>query len=296
MEIEGQGGGEASPSAPYVWMLGGCLAFAWMGELANLLRGSCDWRIVALARAVLVFVFALALAWWCRARLAFANPPVLWLRSIAGSLSLLGTFYAFSLLRTSEVMSLTNTFPIWVALLSWPVLRQRPTLSVWAAAACGVAGVWLIKGGADGPAWGVVPALFAAATSAVAMLGLNRLGGLHPWAVVAHFSGVATVFVLGTWATGGAPDLSPLSSLGVISLLLGVGASATIGQVCLTRAFTSGEPSRVSIVGLAQVPFALGLDLLFGGPMFSLLTLAGIALVLLPAAWVMSTRRAARPG
>ena len=42
-------------------------------------------------------------------------------------------------------MTLTNTFPIWVALLSWPLLGVPPSLSVWLAAGCGVCGVALIQ-------------------------------------------------------------------------------------------------------------------------------------------------------
>jgi len=291
--------GESNPDgkvgfAPYVWMLCGCFLFAWMGEFANQLRPLCDWRLVALARAGLAFVFALSLAVATRAPLTFTDPPVLWMRSVAGSLSLLCTFYALSLLRTSEVLTLTNTFPIWVALLSWPLLRQRPTLAVWAAAVCGVGGVALIQSGAgSGSGMTALPvtlALVAALTSSVAMLGLNQLKGLHPWAVVTHFSGVATVFVLGAWLVGGAPDLTPLASGWVVVLLVGVGISATLGQMCLTLAFTLGQPSRVSVVGLAQIVFAMGLDLSFGGEMFGAWTLAGIGLVMLPTAWVMTSR------
>ncbi|MBY0230781.1 MAG: hypothetical protein K2W96_15960, partial [Gemmataceae bacterium] len=105
-----------------------------------------------------------------------------------------------------------------------------------------------------------------------------------------HFSGVATLAVAGAWTAAGAPDLSPLASPSTAALLLGVGATATLGQWCLTQAFTLGKPARVSIVGLTQIAFAMGLDLLFGGPAFAPSTLAGIGLVLLPTAWVMASR------
>ena len=42
--------------------------------------------------------------------------------------------------------------------------------------------------------------------------------------------------------------------------------------------FTTGQPARVSVVGLIQVLFALGLDLLFVDPRFHWAPLAGIAL------------------
>jgi hypothetical protein len=83
-------------------------------------------------------------------------------------------------------------------------------------------------------------------------------------------------------------------------LLLGVGVTATVGQLCVTRAFTDGPPARVAVVGLMQIVFALGLDLVFAEPYLSALTLAGIGLVLAPTAWVMvgKARRsaAAAPG
>lgn len=286
--------GNNTGTSPYLWMLAGCVAFAWMGQFAQLLQLRCDWRLVALARAGLAFAFAAVLARTTGARLVVLGTPMLWMRSLAGSLSLLCTFFAFANLRTSEVLTLTNTFPIWVALLSWPLLHQRPGLGVWAAAACGVGGIVLIQQpqyeSGPGARLAVATALIASFTSAVAMLGLNRLAGMAPLAIVAHFSGVATLAVLASWLVAGAPDLLPLANAGTAGLLIGVGASATLGQLCLTRAFTLGQPARVSIIGLSQILFAMGLDLIFGGEMFGPATLAGIGLVLLPTAWVMSSR------
>src|SRR5438105_4599483 len=48
------------PLGPYAWMLCGCISFALMAEFATHLgRLGCDWRIVALARSGLAFLFAL---------------------------------------------------------------------------------------------------------------------------------------------------------------------------------------------------------------------------------------------
>ena len=277
-------------------MLAGCFFTAWMGQLAHLLKDNCDWRLVALARSSLAFLFALGLTRLSGADLVFWGPGALWLRGCASSLSLLFTFFALARLNTSEVMTLTNTFPIWVAFLSWPLLRIRPSLSVWLAAGCGVFGVALIQSPHfqtdAGATQAVLLSLAAALTSAVAMLGLHRLKALHPWAIVTHYSGVATVFVLGSWIVGGAPDLVPLKDRTTLLLLLGVGVAATLGQVCVTRAFTSGQPARVSVVGLTQIVFALGLDFLFLGPSVQSMTLAGIGLVLAPTAWMMAGKAA----
>jgi drug/metabolite transporter (DMT)-like permease len=277
-------------------MLAGCFFTAWMGQLAHLLKDTCDWRLVALARSSLAFLFALGLTRLSGADLVFWGPGALWLRGCASSLSLLFTFFALARLNTSEVMTLTNTFPIWVAFLSWPLLRIRPSLSVWLAAGCGVFGVALIQSPHfqtdAGATQAVLLSLSAALTSAIAMLGLHRLKALHPWAIVTHYSGVATVFVLGSWVVGGAPELVPLEDKTTLLLLLAVGVAATLGQVCVTRAFTSGQPARVSVVGLTQIVFALGLDLLSLGPSVQPMTLAGIGLVLAPTAWMMAGKAA----
>lgn len=275
-------------------MVFGSFSLAWMTQFAHLLKESCDWRIVALARSALAFGFAFSLARMTGAELVLWRPAALWLRGVASSLSLLCLFFALTRLPTAEVLTLTNTVPIWVAFLSWPLLRIRPTLSVWLAAACGVLGVLLIQSphlkGDFHATSAVVLSLVAALTSAVAMLGLHRLKGVHPWAIVTHYSGVATLFVLGTWVYGGVPDLSVLRDTRTMWLLLGVGATATLGQVCVTKAFTSTEPARVAVVGLTQIVFALGLDVLFSAPDLHPATLAGIAFVLAPTAWMMVER------
>jgi drug/metabolite transporter (DMT)-like permease len=172
-------------------------------------------------------------------------------------------------------------------------LQVRPTASVWLAAGIGVCGVALIQAPhfQGGPALSaVLLALVAALTNAIAMLGLHRLKGLHPWAIVAHYSGVATVFVLVACFVGERPDFSPLTEPRTLGLLAAVGVSATLGQLCVTKAFTYGAPTSVSVVALSQVVFALGLDLLIDGAKLLPMTIAGIALVLAPTAWTILGR------
>jgi drug/metabolite transporter (DMT)-like permease len=229
------------------------------------------------------------------ARLILWRPAALWLRGIASSISLLCTFYALSRLPTTEVMTLTNTFPIWVAFLSWPLFRIAPSLSVWLAALCGVIGVALIEsphfGTETGSSLAIGLAVVSAATSAVAMLGLHRIQGVAPWAIVAHYSGVATIVLAGAWFVGPPLDVSNVGKPATLFLLLGVGIAATIGQLCVTRAFISGPPGRLAVVGLTQIIFALGLDLLFDPRAVGSTMLVGIAFILLPTAWMMVVRR-----
>ena len=85
---------------------------------------------------------------------------------------------------------------------------------------------------------GVFAALASAGFTAVAMLGLHRLNDIDPRAVVVHFSTVATVFCgVAFFTTPRSEPVERIAETGVILKLLGIGVSATIGQVFLTLAF-----------------------------------------------------------
>jgi drug/metabolite transporter (DMT)-like permease len=70
-------------------------------------------------------------------------------------------------------------------------------------------------------------------------------------------------------------------------MLLGIGITATIGQLFLTKAFAQGDPSKVSVVGLSQIVFAMTLEMILGKHSWEPTTLLGMALVLVPTAMLM---------
>jgi drug/metabolite transporter (DMT)-like permease len=273
-------------------MLSGSLAFAFMATLAHDLGSSCAWQVIALARTFLAMIFAAALARAAGAPLIFPGPPTLWMRSIAGSFSLVGTFFAFTRLPVSDVLTLTNLFPVWVALLSWPLLKEPPSLQVWLSVASSIVGVVLIH--QPHFAEGTVATLVAVACSfftAIAMLGLHRLQGFDHRAIVVHFSAVACLFCVGSlvWFDRQPPFQAVPEGWPWLKLL-GVGLAATIGQLFLTKAFAAGPPAKVSVVGLTQIVFAMILELLLVERSFRPATLLGMGLVMAPTAWLMTTR------
>lgn len=283
-----------SDARPYLWMLCGSFSFTLMAVMASDLvhvSRRCDWQTVAVFRAGLVAAFAAVLARVGGARLVFW-PWRLWVRSVAGSFSMLCTFYAFGNLPVPDVVTLTNTFPIWVALLSWPLYGQLPGVKVLAAILVGVAGVALVEQPhfASGNL-GVASALAAAAFTAVAMLGLHSLKGIDPRAVVVHFSAVATLFCLAAFLVG--PREHPVERLldtRVVVELLAMGVAALVGQLFLTLAFSGGAPAKVSVVGLTQIVFTLGFGVWLFDHAVNGATLFGTVLVIAPTAWLLLHR------
>lgn len=277
---------------PYFLMLCGTFCFAWMGTMTHYSGRYFGWQQVAIIRSLIPFVVVALWAWSAGVRFVVWRPKILWLRSIAGSLSLVGTFYALTHLPVSDVFTLTNMFPIWVALLSWPLLGEIPSLKVWCSVLIGALGVILVQ--RPHLLQGNIASLVAMAVSlatALAMIGLHQLKEIDTRAVVVHFSGVSLLFSL--LALGIFEHEPPLfePSLGPWLALVGVGVMATFGQMFLTVAFTTGQPAKLSVVGLMQIVFTLILDQVVLGNTPSAEKLLGIPLVIGPTAWLLLSKR-----
>ncbi|WP_165220858.1 DMT family transporter [Aquisphaera insulae] len=283
---------EPGPPRPAVWMIAAAFCFATMGALTHGVAPRCDWLLVALVRIICSFTMSASMAILAGQRLVFLKPRTLWLRSTAGTVSLICTFYALSRLPVADVLTLTNMYPLWIVLMSMAGTPRREILLDLACVVSGIAGVALIQQPhVSAAANGAVPvALVASVTTAIAMMGLHRLRQVDPRAVVAHFSGLASLVLL-AWAPfhgklSGLLDVDPLTAL----MLLGVGVSGTVGQIFLTMAYAAGVPSRVAVLSLTQVVFGMMFDIVIDGRVLGPVTLAGFFLVLGPTAWITVRR------
>jgi drug/metabolite transporter (DMT)-like permease len=265
-----------------LWMLSGAASFAVMAALTHALGPHCDWRAIALARALFMFSAAALLARHARVPLVFARPRTLWLRSLCGSFSLVCNFYAMTKLPASTAILLSQSHPIWIVLFSPFVIRRPPALAELAGVACALLGVILIQPPQGGDAWPTLVALASSASTAIAMFGLARLRHIDSRAIVAHFALVAAVVATGSLFIPPPARISNAFNAPDAALLLAVGVSGTLGQVCLTRAYSIGRPGTVAIAGLAQVGFALAIDVLLGSQILTPRALLGFSLVLAP--------------
>jgi drug/metabolite transporter (DMT)-like permease len=280
-------------------MIAGAFCFAAMAALAHALGPRCGWVSIALVRALFMLTAAVGLARVAGARLAVWRPRSLWMRSLAGSFSLVCSFYALTRLPISDALTLANTYPLWIVALTWISLRRRPGGGDLLRVGCALAGVVLIeRPHLSGDNLAAAVALLGSVSTAVAMLGLHRLRGVDTRAVVAHFAGVASV-VAGAWyvssgpgATVGAATTAYAAVPGfdaiTVLLLFGVGVTGTVGQIFLTKAYAAGAPARVAVLGLTQVVFGLGFDAAVWQRALPPASLAGTALVLAPTAWLLA--------
>jgi drug/metabolite transporter (DMT)-like permease len=277
-----------------MYILGASLSLATMGALTHEVGSRCDWLVISLVRAVMMLVTAATLARSSGSKLVVWRPRTLWVRSLAGSCSLVCNFYALTRLPVADAITLFSIQPLWIALISAIFLRRAPRPVELLGVVCGLLGVVLIeRPHMAGDRLAALVALLSSVSSAVAMLGLHRLRQIDPRAVVAHFAGVASLISLiwlvvrGDAFSGG--SLDPTTWL----YLVGVGATGTLGQILLTKAYAAGSPAKIAVVGLTQVVFGMGFDVALWGRTLDPVALLGFALVLAPTTWL--GLRSARP-
>ncbi len=282
-------------------MLLSALSFATMTALAHALsRQGTSWEIIALARSVVVLVLIATIVYANGVKVRFWRPWQLWVRSVAGSVSMLFVFFSVARLPVSIVVTLMNLAPVWVAIASWFMYPKTRSKSVWGAIGIGIIGVAMIqqpelsKGNLA-----VLAPLCSSVLLAVVMMALHQAKHIDSRAVVLHFAQVALfsslcVAIFSVSRATVHAELEPGAAPVLLSwhwatllLLLATGVAATLGQLCLTIAFASGPPAKVSVVGLTQVGFALLYDVGIWGHSLNRLSLLGMLLVVTPTAWLL---------
>jgi len=265
-----------------LWMIVGGFDFATMGALIHALGSECDWLILAFLRMFMSFVIALFLTRRAGLKPFLINRPLLWLRSLVGCAAMIATFYALTELPISDVAVITESRPIWVAILAGILLGEATSKRVWISIALGMTGVILVEHThmMDKSTAGLA-ALFAALTGALVMILLRKLRDIDPRTIVAHFSGTASaVCLLLILVLGKDFNFSFMEKPANLLMLAGVGVFGTIGQLAMTKAFSIGEAPGVASAGFVRVGFSAGYDLFIWQHAFELTTLLGIALIL----------------
>ncbi len=284
-------------------MLIGSFFFAVMGLLTESLASEYSFTWIAAVRSAIATCIAAGLVLQAGVRFSFFRPASLWLRSLAGCAAMLCIFFAMTHYDVAVVLSLTSMYPVWVAVLGWPLLGIWPSRGTWLALAISTVGMWLIYASSSlgtaqleinphyRPQVAIPLAAVASIFSAVALIGLHRVKELDSRAVVAHFSAISAAISIFAWAA--LPQFQSFEPQRSHSLwrLFAVGIAAVLGQLFLTKAFSSGRPARVSVVGLSQVVFATGYKWFSQRQVPSSLGMLGMLLVLSATAWVLLSQR-----
>lgn len=239
-----------------LWMVLASLLFACMGVFVKI--GS---RYFTPAELVFYRAFVGLLVVWAiiAARghpLGTPNWRLHLNRSVAGFSALALYFVTITRLPLPTAVTLNYTSSLFIAPLLVLLYRERPPLPLLLALALGFAGVVLLLRPTlahDQLIDGLV-GLASGFLAAIAMLNVKSLGqsGEPEWRVVFYFSLFST-FASGAWML--LHRFSPVDWAGA-GILLGMGGSATLAQLALTRAYATGATLVVASLAYSTVVFS----------------------------------------
>lgn len=202
-------------------------------------------------------------------------------RGVTGLISLLMFFYCLTQLPLGTAVSLNYTWPLFVALFSTLILKEHLQWSLVFAILLGFMGVIiLLRPALPEDQWfagliGIASGFFAA----LAYVNVKQLGNLgeSEWHVVFYFTLIST---LGTGAWLLLTTFSVITWHGLL-VILGIGITATLAQIAMTRAFHKGVTLVVTSLGYSTVLFASLWDLLLWDEAVTPIAWLGIGLIVL---------------
>jgi len=274
----------------------------------------CFTLMVALAKAgssrfgALELVFyhglvSLALLWpWAKARGLPLHTPCLGLhglRSLAGTAGMACWFYSMGSLPLGTGITLNYTSSLFTAIAIgvgswWAGRSESPNRWLHAAIIAGFIGVLAILRPTikQGSELAMIAGLAGGLLGAIALLLIRRLGqvGEPTWRVVLYVS--AAHMLAGALGTSLSSAGWRRVEMADLPILIGLGVTTLVGQLCVTRALARGRPLLAANLQYTGVVFGVLLGWVAFDEHPSGIELMGIALIV--ASGVLATLSAAR--
>ena len=242
-----------SPKIAVLWMIFGSICFGTMNALVKWTSVNADVWMIIFIRSL---VIALAVAIFARFQgtsLRMNDPKKMFLRCLVGLIAMILYFSALALIPIGQAVTLQYTAPLFVALLSGSLIREKVSVSVLISLTTAFIGIILI----------VSPDLDSINPNALLALGSGFFAGLayifvrdlrktdSPSTVVFWF---AAFSVLGS-VIQASPELSNLTWK-MTAALIGIGIGAGGGQVGITMAYHQANAAWVSAFSYLTVIIA----------------------------------------
>ena len=238
------------------WMLVAGLLFATMGVFVKLGAAQFGSAELAFYRSLVTFVTMLGVV---RIQGGSLRTPYFGMhvvRSAVGAISLMAYFHAIAELPLATAQTLNYTSPIFLAIASVWLLRERMSGRLAAAILLGFAGVALLLRPtfAQGKEQAALIGLASGILAAWAYLSVRTLGrlGEPDWRVVFWFGLVASVMCAGWQLTTSRFHALHWNNLWILA---GMGACGTAAQLAMTRAYRTGDTLVVGALSYSTLVF-----------------------------------------
>ncbi len=269
------------PNLGSLWMLVAALGFAIMGALVKV--GAAKFSSVELVFYRSLFGLIVI------SIIAFLNghslkTPVIrkqMSRAIVGFLSLVCFFVAIAHLPLATAITLNYTSPLFVALLLPFTLREKPAKLLYFAVLLGFIGIILLLKPSinSSDVWYGILGLISGFGAACAYIYVKQLAkiGEPDWRTVFYFTLISTI--------GASIWMLPYKFTSVewkdVPVIVGLGFSATLAQLAVTRAYRTGNTLTVASLAYTTVILASVFGVWFWQESLSLSEYLAIGIILL---------------
>lgn len=222
------------------------------------------------------------------------------MRSVVGLLSMIMIVVTVTRLPLAEQQVLSYTQPLFLVLLSIPLLHERPSRHRWIAVFLGFCGVVVVAMGRDAPqagvvgavaGWAYLVALAQGAVGALTTMQIRQLSATESSTTIALWQAI-----LMTLATAlPLPFIWTMPHMADALCLVAVGAFAGIAQVLQTEAFASAQVSAIGPFAYSGLLWAAIIGWLGFGEIPGLAMLVGGLLIVGSGLWMLRHDRPKLP-
>jgi drug/metabolite transporter (DMT)-like permease len=274
------------------YMLIASLLFAVTGSFAKLLSNSMSSVEVVFFRNVVGLAIILYAIYKVPLKQTGGRPFLLFARGFIGFMALLMYFYNIANIPLAEAQTFTKTSPIFTAIFSYFLLKEKLGWLSWIGIILGFNGILFITGfdmttlnktdylgilsglGA-GLAYTSIRELRNYYDTRMIVLSFMLMGTIGPIIIMItaqYYSSQTFDFMLNTFTMPQGYDYV---------YILGLGLSATISQYSMTKAYSLAKGGIVGTIGYTNIIFSIFLGMLLGDAFPSLSILFGIILIII---------------
>jgi len=217
-----------------------------------------------------------------RVKLVFNNKKLLFLRGLAGGIAVFITLLSITKLGLGKGMVLISSYPIFAAVLSAMFLKERLRLLDVGAILTALVGIYFIayekQQGFALQVFGKYE-LLAVLGAMIAGIAITLIRKLHDTddSLAIYFSQCA----VGMWLVVG-PAFSSQGAIGLngVFILLGIGATVTVGQLLMTEGFKYVQVKTGSLLLMLDPVLCYAAGVVIFGELLTLSCVLGSVLVI----------------
>ena len=264
-----------------IWMLIATFFFALMGTFVKLGGESFTPTELVFYRSSISLFFIMAIMRWNDVSYSSNYMKLHLTRSSIGFISLLFFFYAINHLPLSTAISLNYTSPIFLGLLMPLILKRRIKKWLFLAVAIGFVGVFFILKPTFGNQnyFAGLIGLISGLGAAMAYLFVTQLGQLKEPVLrtIFYFTLISTI------CSGFMMFFGETNNIQFkhILILLGLGVSATIAQIAITKAYHVGNTLGNAGLSYLTIIFATIIGVVWFDEFIDSQTAFGILLIII---------------